>query len=98
MIISKKSLTLAEVKELTADVENPVMQDYIKAFSKLNKEKSLALADEVIALNNPRLKEEHIIKIVDFLPTDAEDLNKILLDVSLSEEEINAILNLVKKY
>ena len=98
MIISKKSLTFAEVKELMKNVENPQMQDYMKAFSKLSEDKAHSLIEEINALNNPKLKEEHIIKIADFLPRDAEDLSKIVLDVSLSEEEINAILNIVKKY
>jgi len=44
------------------------------------------------------LKEENFIKIADFLPVDAEDLNKICNETSLSEEEIQAILAIVKKY
>jgi DNA-directed RNA polymerase subunit F len=98
MIVSKKELTLAEVKEYSKELDNKTFQDYIKSYAKLSKDKALKLIEELTALNNHKLKEEHIVKIVDFLPQDAEDLNKILLDVTLSEEEINAILNIVKNY
>jgi DNA-directed RNA polymerase subunit F len=39
-----------------------------------------------------------MIKIVDFLPENAEEVNKIFNEVSLNEEEINKILEIVKKY
>ncbi len=45
-----------------------------------------------------KLKEEHIVKIVDFMPGDASDLNKVMVDVSLDQEEVNKILDVVKKY
>jgi len=53
---------------------------------------------EIENLNNPKIKEEHIVKIVDFLPKDVEDVSKIFNDISLNEEETNVILALVKKY
>ena len=45
-----------------------------------------------------KLKQEHIVKIVDLLPEDALDLNKIFTDVSLDEDETTKILEIVKKY
>ncbi len=98
MIINKTPLTLAEVKENTKDMENEIMQNYIKAFVKMSKSDAHKCADEIRALNNPKIKEEHIMKIIDFLPKDAEDLGKIFMDVTLSEEESNAVLEIVKKY
>ena len=98
MIISKTPLTLAEVKEYTKDLDNPVIHDYLKSFAKISKADALKCSEEIKALNNPKIKEEIVMKIVDFLPKDSEDLNKIFLDVALSEEETNSILEIVKKY
>ncbi|MCX8159215.1 MAG: hypothetical protein N3D20_02920 [Candidatus Pacearchaeota archaeon] len=99
MIISKKPLNLAEVKSLVATLdEKKPIHSYLKSFAKLSKDKAEKLTEEIKALNNPKLKEENIIKIVDFLPQDLEDLNKILFDVGLTETESNAILEIVKKY
>ena len=44
------------------------------------------------------MKGEHVAKIIDFLPEDASDLNKIFTDVSLDENEIKQIKDIVAKY
>ncbi len=100
MILNKTPLSLAQVKVYASDVleENKILADYLKAFGKLTKEKAESLASEVQALNNPKIKEDLVVKVVDFLPQDAEDVNKIFLENSLSEEETQALLAVVKKY
>lgn len=99
MILNKKPLMLAEVKEYTKDLDDKKeFHEYMKAFTKLSKSDALKCAEEIRALNNPKIKEEDIIKIVDIIPQDPEDINKIFLDVSLTEEESNTILGIVKKY
>jgi DNA-directed RNA polymerase subunit F len=99
MILEKTPLTIAEVKELTKDIEEAQqLKDYIKAFSKLTKEKADSLTSEIRALNNIKIKESNIVKICDFLPKEAEELNKIFTEVSLSEEEIKSVLNVTTKY
>jgi DNA-directed RNA polymerase subunit F len=99
MILSRKPVALAEVNALVPkSEEKKPIHDYLKKFVVLSKADADKLVAEVRALNNPKLKEEHLIKIADFLPKDAEDLNKILNDVSLSEAETNTILEIVKKY
>jgi len=99
MIISKKSVTLAEVKEIVKDAEDKQpLQDYLKTFTKLTKDKSEKLKSDLLALNNLKIKEEEIIKIVDFLPKDKEDVNKIFINISLTDDETNAILEITSKY
>lgn len=98
-VLNKKPLTLAELKSYSKHFEeNKVVNDYLKTFTKLEKKDSDKLIEEVRALNNPKIKEENIIKLADMLPEDAEDINKIFVEVSLSEEETNAILNIIKQY
>ncbi len=99
MILSTKPLAFAEVKEYFKNSEdNKQLEEYLKKFSKLNKDKTEKLKQEISSLGNMKIKEEHIIKIADFLPQDIEDLNKIFNEASLTEEEANAILEIVKKY
>lgn len=99
MILSKKPLTIAEAATFVPKGEEKTpMNDYIKKFENLSKEKALKLIEEVKSLNNPKLKEENFVKIADFLPKDLEDMNKILLEAGLNEEESNAILEITKKY
>lgn len=97
MIINKKPLTLAEARSFAHNLEKrPVLEKYFKTFTTLSEEKAEKLKEELFALNNPKLKEETIVKIVDVLPENAEDLNKICTDASLTEEESHALLTLVK--
>ena len=99
MILEMKPLHLAEVVELAGELEeNKNLRDYLKKFKKLSKEKANALCEELRALDNLKLKEDLIVKIVDFLPKDAEGLNKIFIEVSLDEKEIQQVLEIVNKY
>lgn len=98
-LINKRPVTLAEVKENVKSLdESAPIHLYLKKFCKISKDKASKLVEEVRALNNPKLKEENFIKIADFLPVDSEDLNKICNEASLTEEEAQAILAIVKNY
>lgn len=77
--------------------ESQPLNDYLKKFTKLSLEKANKIKESIAALNNPKIKDGHIVKIVDFLPKDQEDVNKILIDTSLNEEESRAILEIIKK-
>lgn len=98
MINNSQPLSLAEVKHYLKDSTNEVMNTYLKEFCHIEHAEAKKLADEIRAINSPKVREEHIVKILDFLPKDAEEINKIFVDVSLSEEEANAFLEIVKKY
>jgi len=98
-VLNKTPLSMAQVKEKVKDLEErKELQAYLKNFSKIDLKKSEALKEEFLALNNPKIKPADIVKVSDFLPSDSEEVNKIFTDVSLSEEEINKILDIVKKY
>jgi DNA-directed RNA polymerase subunit F len=99
MILQKRPITLAEVKEKAINLdEKPELKEYLKKFTKVSKDKGDKLIEELRVLNNVKLREESLIKIVDLLPKTSEDLNKVCVDVNLSEEETNAILEITKKY
>jgi DNA-directed RNA polymerase subunit F len=99
MILEKTPITLAEVKERVKELdEKQALKDYLKKFTPLTKAKTEELIKEIKDLNNIKLKEENVVKIADFIPKTQEELNKILIEVSLSEEETNAILTITGKY
>ena len=50
------------------------------------------------ALKILKLKPEHVVKIIDLLPQDAVDLNKIFTDMSLDKDETEKVLEVVKKH
>lgn len=94
-----KPLTMAEVKEISEDVEEDKgIKDFIKKFTKLDAKTAIEMREEIEKLGILKVKDGEIVKIVDLMPEDATDLNKIFTEVSLDEEEIKKILEVVKKY
>jgi DNA-directed RNA polymerase subunit F len=99
MIKDQKPLTYAEVLDLVGEGEKAKkVKDFIKMFYKLKSADAKKLSEELAGLDLMKLKEESIVSIVNFIPQDAADLIKILPDVSLDQEEITKILDIVKKY
>ena len=99
MILNKKPLTITEVKEYVKDSEGKeALIIYFKKFGKISKGDSEKIREKIVSLNNPKIKEEHITKVIDFLPKDHEDINKIFLESNLNEEEANALTEILKGY
>ena len=99
MIKDQRPLTYAEVSKLVGDGEKAKkVKEFIKEFYSLKEEKVLELKKELTELDLIKLKEEHIVNIVNFLPEDASDVIKLLNDVSLTQEELTKILDVVKRY
>ena len=102
MKIEMKPLSLAETKEIVetvaGDEEKKEIVDFLKKFTKLSGKQAAEMKKELEGLGLLKLKEEHIVKIIDLLPEDTSDVNKIFADVSLNEDEVNKILEIVKKY
>ncbi|MEK6919134.1 MAG: DNA-directed RNA polymerase subunit F [Nanoarchaeota archaeon] len=100
MIIELKPLSLTESEELIDDSQEDKkeIKAFIKKFSKISEKDAKKLREELESLESMRVKSEHIAKIVDILPEDAEDVAKIFVDTNLNKEETEGILELVKKY
>ena len=94
-----KPVSIAEAKEIveSVDKENSIIL-FIKKFSKISKEDTKKMHEELEKLEIMKLKDEGIAKIIEILPEDASDMNKIFSEISLDEDEISKILGVVKKY
>ena len=99
MIIEKESLSISEAgKFIKKDsTENTEILGFIKKFSKLRPEKAKELRGKLVELDLIKLREEHISKIIDLVPENKEDLNKIFIDLSLEEDETNKVLDVIKE-
>ena len=98
-IREERPISMVEVVDLIGDsdgVKN--IKTFIKGFNKMKIDKVRAMMGDLRELDLIKLKEGHIVKIVDFMPDSASDLSKVLVDVSLDKEEVNKILDVVRKY
>lgn len=99
MIKESRPVTMAEVIELVGDSEKAEeIKKFVKNFEVLEFEKANELIEELRALDLMKLKEEYLVKIADFVPTDAAELNKVIIEVSFDADEVNKILEVTKKY
>jgi len=96
MIRENNPLSMAESLEYVK--ENTEVVGFIKKFSNLSAKEAKEIRKEIESLNLLKIKLEHVSKIIDLIPEDKEDLNKIFTDVTLDEDESNKILEITKKY
>lgn len=99
MIKESRPVTMSEVFELVGDSEKSEnIKKFIKEFGVLSFDKTKEMIDELKGLELLKLKDEHIVKLADFVPVSAAELNKVILEVSLDADEVNKILEVTKKY
>jgi len=92
-------ITMAEVVALAGDSDKGnEIKKFIKNFNKMPVKIAKEMKEELRALDLIKLKEIHIVKIIDFMPTDASELNKVLIETSLDQDEVTKILDIVKKF
>lgn len=107
-ILSKKPLSLLELRgeiekaKKRGDENYRVnrVEEYLNEVILLPQKDLRNLKKELEELNIPRLKEEHIVKIVDLLPKNEEDLKSILegFVTTFSKDSLKKIINTVNKY
>ena len=100
MILKRTQITMNEVEKILASIPDSEKKQeielFLKKFMKAKAGQAQKIKKDILKLDIAKLKDEHVIKIIDILPEDASDLNKIFSDVSLNEDEINSILYVVK--
>ncbi len=100
MILERTPMNMNEVEDIIKDLpNNPKKEDikeFLKKFLKTKPGQAKKIKEELEKIDLIKIKREHIVKIVDMIPQDASDLNKIFVDVSLNEDDTNKILEIIK--
>ena len=100
MIPNSKAKELIENREKEGELkyEQKNSLEVLRKFDKLDSKKANELIAELKKIE--KLRERHIISIVNFLPEDKEDLRSVLHKdySSLTDEEIDSVLKTVKAY
>lgn len=100
MIKDRKILNMYEAEEILkglkeTDKSNDLLL-FIKKNSDINIKTAKKIKEELESLNLMKLKDSDIVKIIEILPENAVELNKIVIEASLDENEINKILDTIK--
>ena len=100
MIINNKPLSMAEATEYikeNKDSETNV-KAFIKKFTKLNAKEAKELRKKLEELDYMKMKQSHIVKIIDLMPGNPEELSKIFKEIGLNEDETKKILEIIKEF
>ena len=88
--------TMGYIKgEKDSEVE---IKNFIKKFAKIKLKEAREMRKKLEELDLIKLKEDHAVKIIDMMPENQENLNKIFTDVSLNEDEAKQILDVIKEF
>ncbi len=109
IILEEKPINLAELKSVLENIEKrdsasgfraTKTKDYLKKFSKMDLKKTNELTKKIKALNIPRIKDRQIVKIVDLLPTNIDELKILFVGetTTINPENMQQILKIVKEY
>ena len=101
LVPNTKAKELLDIKEKDSHelkYEQKNSLEVLRKFVKLTPQNTDELVDALKKIE--KLRDRHIISIVNFLPEDKEDLRAVLHKEysSLTDEEIDQILKTVKKY
>ncbi len=98
MILNKEPLSMAESTGYIEKETGKETLAFIKKFVKINAKDAKALREKIKDMDLMKVNDEHITKVIDLLPQNTEDLNKIFTDVGLDEDENNKILDAIKEF
>ncbi|MEK6960401.1 MAG: hypothetical protein AABX47_04460 [Nanoarchaeota archaeon] len=72
-------------------------EEYLAQFAAVDEKKAKDLYKKIEALDIPRLKEAHICKMIDVMPTNINDLKSILQGqpVTIKDENLKKILDVL---
>ena len=107
IILEKEPTTIAEVhgvlktrKDDERNYEQKLVWEHVSRFKKLGVRDSRKLVEELRSLELRRLKEEHIVQIVDLLPKTLKELKSVFADSksNLHDDELKSIMGAVEKY
>ena len=100
MIRYREPLSMAESLRYIEDKKDSEadVKKLIKKFVKLTPEEAAKLREKLSSLGLLKLKQEYISKIIDIMPENSENLNKIIADIVLDEDESKKVLETVKEF
>lgn len=108
-LIQEAPISLQEIKEKLHEIESRdkglsfranKVKDYLNKVVRLDKKVASELKQKLLSLDIPRLKDRQIIKIIDILPEDLEELRAVFTGevTTITQENMEKIIEAVKPF
>ncbi len=100
MIKSSQQLSTPEAMEYVdgKSEQGAKVLAFAKKFGAINPKKANEMREKLLEVNSIKINEGHIAKIIEFMPENSEEVNKIFTELSLEEDEKNKILDIVNQF
>jgi len=97
-MIEAKEILSSREKRKELSYEQKLALEHLNKFTKLKPEEAKKLSEELSSVL--RMSQETLVQILNFLPKNPDELRMIFSreKFSLKEDEINKILEIIKKY
>jgi DNA-directed RNA polymerase subunit F len=108
-IINERPITMTELAEDLATLEKEGVElnfrsnkakTYLNNFKKVTIEQVEEITKKIEELEVPRLKDRHMVKIIDILPQNLDEIRMIFTGetTTVADENLKKILDIVKEY
>jgi DNA-directed RNA polymerase subunit F len=108
-ILEEKPISLYDLKDEIKKIQkrDPQLsirtgksEEYINQFSTLKEKEVEAIEKDISDMNIPRMKDLHIKKIIDTLPTSVEELKVIMQGyaITMTKENMQKIISIMEKH
>lgn len=94
-----KKLKAIEKRDGTLGFRAEKTKEYITDVKKLTDKRAKEIREAIVALEVPRMKQEHIAKIVDVLPVSLDDLKNLVsaFNITVKDDYLKKILDILKE-
>lgn len=108
-VLSETPITMAELREDLKKIkerDNELnfrankTEEYLNMFSAMDAGKAVELKDKIKKLDVPRLKEEHMTKIIDIMPSTPEEVKSLLqgYTITVNNDNLKKIADAVAEF
>jgi DNA-directed RNA polymerase subunit F len=108
-IINERPITMAELKEELKNVKKrdnalnfraEKTEEYLNQFVQLKEKDAKDLFSKIDELKIPRLKEDHIVKLIDILPSTLDEVKLVLqgYTITVSKDNLKRIADVIQEF
>lgn len=107
-IITETPMTMSELKEELKNIKKrdeelnfraEKTEEYLNQFDVLKEKEAKDLFKKIEGLEVPRLRPEHIVKLIDILPTNQEEVKMVLqgCTITVTKENLKRIADAIQE-
>jgi DNA-directed RNA polymerase subunit F len=100
MVELRDELDKIKKRDKELNFRSAKVEEYLNLFVHTNQKQYNEIKEKISKLQIPRLRDQHIYKIIDIMPENQEDLKSLLqgYTITVSNENIKKIIDIVSEY